>query len=45
MCMYAVMELHYTPEQFVSLPTNQKAFVIASIQLKMEEEKRRNRKK
>lgn len=45
MCMYAVMELHYTPEQFASLPINQKAFVIASIQLKMEEEKRRNRKK
>lgn len=39
MCMYAVMELHYTPEQFVNLPINQKAFVIASIQLKMEKER------
>ena len=39
MCMYAVMELHYTPEQFINLPVNSKAFVIASIRLKMEKEK------
>ena len=44
MCMYAVMELHYTPKQFVNLPMNEKAFLIASIQLKIEEEKRRRRK-
>lgn len=45
MCMYAVLEMNYTPSQFVNLPINEKAFIIASIQLKMEEERRKNRKK
>ena len=44
MCMYAVLELHYTPRQFASLPINEKAFIIASIQLKIEQEKRRRHK-
>ena len=44
MCMYAVMELHYTPSQFANLPINEKAFLIASIQLKIAEEKRRKHK-
>ena len=42
--MYAVLELHYTPKQFADLPMNEKAFLIASIQLKLEQEKRRKRK-
>ena len=44
MCMYAILELHYTPKQFLNLPMNEKAFVIASIELKIEKEKRRKRK-
>ena len=44
MCMYAVLEMNYTPSQFVNLPIKEKAFVIASIELKIEQEKRRNRK-
>lgn len=44
MCMYAVLEMNYTPSQFINLPINEKAFVMASIELKIEQEKRRNSK-
>lgn len=37
MCAYAVLKLHYTPSQFNNLPQNEKAFVIAAIEIQREE--------
>lgn len=38
--MYAVLNMGYTPSQFINLGTKEKAFVIASILIKIEEEKK-----
>lgn len=38
-CMYAVLNMGYTPSQFINLNQKEKAFIIASIKLKIEEEK------
>lgn len=43
--MYCVLELKYKPHEFVNLPMTEKAFITAAIELKAQEEKRRNRKK
>lgn len=42
--MYAVLNMGYTPSQFIELNQKERAFVIASIQLKIEEEKKQAKK-
>lgn len=44
MCSYAVLNLHMTPSQFINLPPKDKAFIIASIEIKVEQEKKRRKK-
>lgn len=38
--MYAVLNMGYTPSQWIKLGQKERAFVIAAIQIKLEEEKR-----
>ena len=42
--MYAVLNMGYTPSQYVKLSQKERAFIIASIQIKMEEEKKQQKK-
>ena len=42
--MYAVLNMGYTPSQFINLNYREKAFVIASIMIKIEEEKKQTSK-
>lgn len=37
--MYAVLNMNYKPSEFTNLPPKEKAFVIASIKIKMERQK------
>jgi hypothetical protein len=41
--MYAVLHMGWTPAQFLSLWDNEKAFVVAAIQMKIEAEDRARR--
>lgn len=38
-CMYAVLNMGYKPSEFANLPPKEKAFVVASIRIKMESQK------
>ena len=40
MCSYAVLNMGWTPSQFLNLPPKDKAFVIASIKIKLERQKK-----
>ena len=42
--MYAVLNMGYTPSQFANLSINEKSFVMACVQIKLEEEKKQNAK-
>lgn len=42
--MYAVLNMGYTPSKWVKLAPREKAFIIASIQIKLEEEKKQQKK-
>lgn len=42
--MYAVLNMGYTPSQWISLSQKEKAFIIASIMIKIEEEKKQTSK-
>ena len=42
--MYAVLNMSYTPSQWINLSQKERAFIIASIQIKLEEEKKANKK-
>lgn len=42
--MYAVLNMGYTPSQWIKLSQKERAFIIASIQIKIEEEKKINAK-
>lgn len=39
-CMYTVLNMNWTPTQFCKLSEKEKAFVIASIKIKIEEERK-----
>lgn len=41
--MYAVLNMHWEPSKFADLPQAEKAFVIASINKKMEVEKQKQK--
>ena len=38
--MYAVLNMSYTPSQWINLTQKEKAFVIACIKIKLEEQKK-----
>lgn len=38
--MYCVLNMGWTPSQYINLSQRERAFIIASIQLKIEEEKK-----
>ena len=42
--MYAVLNMGYTPSQWINLTQKDRAFVMASIQIKLEEEKKAQKK-
>lgn len=42
--MYAVLNMGYTPSQWINLTIKEKAFVIASIKIKIDEEKKQSKK-
>jgi len=42
--MYAVLNMGYTPSQYINLSEKERAFIIASIQIKIEEEKKQQSK-
>ena len=42
--MYAVLNMGYTPSQYINLSQKERAFIIASIKIKIEEEKRQKSK-
>lgn len=42
--MYAVLNMGYTPSQYIKLSQKERAFIIASIKLKIDEEKKQQRK-
>ena len=42
--MYAVLNMGYTPSQWVNLTQREKAFIIAAISIKVEEEKKQQSK-
>lgn len=42
--MYAVLNMGYTPSQWINLTQRERAFVMASIQIKLEEEKKAQKK-
>lgn len=42
--MYAVLNMGYTPSQYIKLTQRERAFIIASIEIKIEEEKRQKSK-
>lgn len=41
--MYAVLNMGYTPSQYIKLSQKERAFIIASIQIKIEEEKKQQK--
>jgi hypothetical protein len=42
--MYAVLNMGYTPSQYINLNQKERAFIIASILIKIEEEKKQQAK-
>lgn len=42
--MYCVLNMGWTPSQYVNLSQKEKDFVIASVQIKLEEEKKQQKK-
>lgn len=42
--MYCVLNMGWTPSQYVNLSQKERAFIIASIQTKIEEEKKQQKK-
>lgn len=42
--MYAVLNMGYKPSDWINLNQREKAFIIASIQIKIEEEKKQTAK-
>jgi len=42
--MYAVLNMGYTPSQYINLNQKERAFVIACIQIKIDEEKKQQAK-
>lgn len=42
--MYAVLNMGYTPSQYINLNRKERAFIIASILIKIEEEKKQQAK-
>lgn len=42
--MYCVLNMGYTPTQYINLSLKDRAFIIACIQIKLEEEKKQNRR-
>ena len=42
--MYCILNMGWTPSQYINLPYKERAFVIASILTKIEEEKKQNQK-
>lgn len=42
--MYAVLNMGYTPSQYINLNRKERAFIIACIKLKIEEEKKADKK-
>ena len=42
--MYAVLNMGYTPSQYINLSRRDRAFIIASIKTKLEEEKKASKK-
>ena len=42
--MYAVLNMGYTPSQWINLKQKEKAFIIAAIKIKIEEEKKQQSK-
>lgn len=42
--MYAVLNMGYTPSQWINLTQKEKAFIIAAISIKVEEEKKQQSK-
>ena len=43
-CMYAVLNMGYTPSQFISLSRKDRNFIIACIQIKLDEEEKGRKK-
>lgn len=42
--MYAVLNMGYTPSQWIDLTQKERAFIIACIEMKIEEEKKQQKK-
>lgn len=42
--MYAVLNMGYTPSQYIKLSQRDRAFIAASIEIKIEEEKKQQSK-
>ena len=42
--MYAVLNMGYAPSQWINLNQKDKAFIIAAIKIKMEEQSKANKK-
>ena len=42
--MYAVLNMGYTPSQYIKLSQKERAFIIACIEIKLEEEKKQRAK-
>jgi len=42
MCAYCVLKMGYTPSQFINLPLQEKAFIMAAIEFKLEQTKEGN---
>lgn len=42
--MYAVLNMGYTPSQWINLSQKERAFIIACIQIKIDEEKKQQAK-
>ena len=40
MCQYAILNLHYTLDEFVNLPVNRKGFVCACIENQIEHDRK-----
>lgn len=38
--MYCVLNMGYTPSQYVNLSPKERAFIIAAVEIKLEEEKK-----
>lgn len=42
--MYAVLNMGYTPSQWINLSQKERAFIVACIQIKIDEEKKQQAK-